>query len=230
MADVFEYKVAGPEDFSAKLIEHNSLCKENQSSMVAMQVILKSGHKMEGFPVNITSEGNSKYLLLCSETNPSPTKPHSLNFVEMGNIEAVGVFDAHMLSDLLISGEVNVPIPKDQIPTRLELRKKIAKIMEGLSPKIILDPSMTKKIDDVNSDREKYFLGQFFEGLQQALQEVQKDDLGKKSLQKIKAINVTFANKMDLSKVTHELKIQFGTNQKIKNYKDYLKDKIESLL
>jgi hypothetical protein len=229
MSTIFDYKVGDLTNFFSTMVRFNKNAMENKGDWAKLQISLRSGQVVEGFPVVYEKLRSDSRVLMVDE--PAKTDAfHAMSFFGLSEVSSVKICYAHVVSEVLIEGKLGVPIPKDEVPTALKLKRKIKEMTDTSMKEVRVSAELIDAIGPNLGQVKLYYFSLFLDELNLALETVKSDPMGKETLATLDGINLERGDSIKFHKEGNTLKIDFDFSAPDGEYKSLLVDGIEKAL
>ncbi len=188
---------------------------------VQVRLGLGSDFIVEGAPLHMDQDGNTVFVGLKDTVSYANTR--SILGIEILNPTALLAF---------LTDDRYVPVPENNIPTRLALKRTLKEMAEGLRTAYAIELIVADLIDKFDTSVAKYQFDVLLHALSDALQVIVNDLLGKDALQTIKKIGIVQSQgELLVEKNGDEISIQLDLNRKLnKDLKKQLQQRLEQCL
>ncbi len=229
MSTIFDYKVGEITDFFSQMVRFNKTRKEAGGDWVKLEVYLRSGQVVAGFPVVYEGLRSGARVLMVNE----PTKTdifHSMAFFNVSEVSSVNIAYAHLVTEILTEGKIGIPIPKEDVPTALKLKRQIKELTDTSMKEVRISAELMDAIGPNLGPVKLYYFSLFLNDLNSALETVKSDPMGKEALASLDGVDLERGDAIKFSKVGNTLKIDFDFSAPDGEYKALIVDGIEKAL
>lgn len=209
-------KTGKPSDIFKKIVLFNSKADRQQRAIV--RIGLGSGFMVEGTPIKIDEAGNVIFT----------ASDQSISYINSNSISGIQVLNPKVLLEVLTDGSY-FEVDESNVPTSLELKRNLKNLEDFLKDNYGISVESDALENSIDSDAEKFQFGEFLNILQNSIQNVADDSLGKEALKTLSGMNITVSeNKLEVKKIGNA-NLSLGVNFKNK-FADGFKTDLQAAL
>lgn len=209
-----------PIEIFKKIVAFNE-ATEFESKKGMVRIGLSSGLVLEGTPLKMDSDKNVIFT----------TMKNSISYMNIQSLASVEVLNPEALLEILTNGDF-FEVPQDAVPTNLQLKRTFKSQSDEMESSYGFKLSSELLENGLSTEAEKYQFEQFLKVLQQTLEIIAEDKLGKEALSDLKEMNINSDNhQIAIVKTNNQLKVGINFKNKFStDFKDQLKVAFESNL
>ncbi|MFK7813964.1 MAG: hypothetical protein AB8B59_15820 [Maribacter sp.] len=209
-----------PIEIFKKIVAFNE-ATEFESKKGMVRIGLSSGLVLEGTPLKMDSDKNVIFT----------TMKNSISYMNIQSLASVEVLNPEALLEILTNGDF-FEVPQDAVPTNLQLKRTFKSQSDEMESSYGFKVSSELLENGLSTEAEKYQFEQFLKVLQQTLEIIAEDKLGKEALSDLKEMNINSDNhQIAIVKTNNQLKVGINFKNKFStDFKDQLKVAFESNL
>lgn len=210
-------KTEQPSDILRKVVAWNET-KSNHRNKASVRIGIGAGFQVEGVPLKIDKNGSAIFS----------TQDGSITYVSAFGISGIQILNPSMVMEILTDGSY-FEIPESEVPTTLELKRNLKSFEHFLKDTYSIDIKGKVLDNEIETDAEKFQFQQFLNILQNTIQKLATDNLGKEALEGISTINISASEVFGVQQNSNgNLSIGIDFKNKFEaNFKDKLQETLE---